>query len=66
MDAIIPASVDPTVRLVINVLVGVHLLAFLAYVFLLFRSTNKSSTDQFREQYKNLQAQTKHKVGKQE
>jgi hypothetical protein len=66
MDYVIPASVDPTVRLIINILVGLHLLAFLAYVFLLFRSSTKSSTDQFRDQYKNLQAQAKHKVGKQE
>ena len=42
MDMIIPSSVDPTIRLVINILVGVHLLAFLIYVWLLMRSSNKT------------------------
>jgi hypothetical protein len=42
MDMIIPSSVDPTIRLVINILVGVHLLAFFIYVWLLMRSSNKT------------------------
>ena len=55
LDSIIPSSVDPTIRTVINVLVGVHILAFLLYVYLLFRSTNKTQTDQFKEQYQKLE-----------
>jgi hypothetical protein len=68
MDMIIPESVDPTIRLVINALVGVHILAFLIYVWLLLRSSNKSEADVFRDQYKNLEkkVQDKQKQGKQE
>jgi hypothetical protein len=56
--------VDPTIRTVINVLVGVHLLAFLLYIYLLVRSSKKTSADAFREQYKTLEQ--KQKIKKQE
>ena len=59
MDSIIPASVDPTIRLIINILVGFHIVAFLVYVWLLMRSSNKTQVDQFREQYKQMDAAIK-------
>lgn len=55
LDSIIPPSVDPFIRNVINVLVGIHIFAFLLYVYLLVRSSKKSSTDEFRDQYRNLE-----------
>jgi hypothetical protein len=64
LDSVIPTSVDPTIRTVINVLVGVHLLAFLLYIYLLVRSSKKTSADAFREQYKTLEQ--KQKIKKQE
>ena len=69
MDMIIPASVDPTIRLIINILVGVHLLAFFLYVWLLMRSTNKTQVDDFREQYGKMESkvvQQKARTGKQD
>lgn len=56
LDSILPATVDPFVRNIINVLVGVHILAFLAWVYLVTRSAKKTSTEEFREQYQQLQA----------
>jgi hypothetical protein len=56
MDIVIPESVDPTIRLVINILVGVHLLAFFLYIFLLCRSTKRTEADEFRDQYKQMEA----------
>jgi len=55
MDIVIPSSVDPTIRLIINILVGVHLFAFFVYVYLLFRSSNRTQADEFRDQYKNME-----------
>lgn len=49
MDSVIPESVDPTIRLVINILVGVHIGAFLLYIFLLMRSTKRTEADEFRD-----------------
>jgi preprotein translocase subunit SecY len=69
MDMIIPESVDPTIRLIINILVGVHLLAFFTYVWLLMRSSNKTQADEFRDQYKQMEgkiAQQKSRTGKQD
>jgi len=59
MDMVIPATVDPTIRLIINILVGVHIFAFLAYVYLLLRSSKRTEADEFRDQYKNMQAKAK-------
>lgn len=42
LDSIIPATVDPFVRNLINVLVGIHILAFLLYIYLLVRSTKRT------------------------
>lgn len=66
MDSVIPATVDPTIRLVINLLVGLHILAFIVYVWLLLRSSNKTQVDTFREQYQKMDAAAKNKqrVGK--
>ena len=61
MDSVIPESVDPTIRLVINILVGVHIGAFLLYIFLLMRSTKRTEADEFREQYKNMELKAKQK-----
>jgi cbb3-type cytochrome oxidase subunit 3 len=61
MDLVIPASVDPTIRLIINILVGVHIFAFLAYVYLLLRSSNRTQADEFRDQYKNMETKAKQK-----
>lgn len=69
LDSIIPPSVDPFIRNVINVLVGIHIFAFLLYVYLLVRSSKKSSTDEFRDQYRNLEtkvAAQKQRLNKQE
>ena len=70
LDAIIPESVDPFVRNIINVLVGIHILAFLLYVYLLVRSSKKSPTDDFKEQYRTLEAKAaakqKQRISKQE
>jgi hypothetical protein len=55
MDMIIPSSVDPTIRLVINILVGVHLLAFFLYIWLLMRTSSKTQADDFREQYSKME-----------
>lgn len=55
LDSVLPATVDPFIRNVINVLVGIHIAAFLLYVVLLVRSSQKSQTDEFRDQYKNFE-----------
>ena len=61
MDMVIPATVDPTIRLIINILVGVHIFAFFAYVYLLMRSSKRTQADEFRDQYKNMEAKAKQK-----
>ncbi len=61
MDSVIPESVDPSIRLVINILVGLHIAAFLLYIFLLMRSTKRTEADEFRDQYKNMELKAKQK-----
>jgi len=48
IDFILPSSLDPTVKLIINILVGVHLAAFLCYIVLLVRSFGKKPSDRIR------------------
>ena len=49
IDFILPDSLDPTVKLIVNVLVGVHLAAFFCYVILLARSFGKKPQDWIRQ-----------------
>lgn len=70
LDSILPPTLDPFVRNIINVLVGVHILAFLVWVYLVTRSVNKTQTQEFREQYQKLEqkiaSEKKSRLNKQE
>jgi len=59
LDSILPETLDPTVKHVINFLVIFHLLAFFVFVYLLARSLTKSSSDTFRDQVKDFEKKTK-------
>jgi len=48
IDFILPESLDPTVKLIVNILVGVHLAAFFCYLILLARSFTKKPSDKIR------------------
>lgn len=62
LDAILPPSIDPFVRNVINVLVGIHIAAFLLYIYLLTRSSMKTQADEFKEGYKKMEASAAEKA----
>jgi hypothetical protein len=47
LDAILPPTLDPNVKLMINILVGLHLLAFVVWMVYLCKSLGKSQTDNF-------------------
>ncbi len=61
MDYVLPESLDPMVKTMINFLVGFHLLAFLIFIVLLARSFKKSPEDNFREQYQTMEQKVKQK-----
>ena len=55
LDYVLPTTLDPMVKHLINFLVGFHLLAFLVFIVLLVRSFRKSPEDSFREQCQSLE-----------
>jgi len=58
LDYVLPETLSPFVRNLINLLVGCHLFAFLAFIVLLVRSFNKTPEDNFRDQYQNFEKKT--------
>jgi hypothetical protein len=66
LDKILPENLDPFVRNLINGLVFVHIAAFLLWVYLVMRSSTKTQTEEFRDQFRKLEREVKHKQGKQE
>ena len=64
LDSILPATLDPMVKHVINFLVGVHLIVFLVFVYLLCKSLRKSPQDNFREQYQKMEKKVEAKKNK--
>jgi hypothetical protein len=49
LDFILPKDLDPTLKLVVNMLVLVHILVFFCYIFLLARSFGKKPQDRIRD-----------------
>lgn len=69
LDFILPPTLDPTLKMVINALAAVHIFAFLLYIYLLVRSSKSSPADQFRKQYQTMEAKAKvekERINKQE
>ena len=62
LDSILPPTLDPTLKMVINILVIVHLLAFFCYLTFLVMSFRKTADDDFKDDYN----QYKKKHGKSE
>lgn len=59
LDYVLPETLDPMVKTLINFLVGFHLLAFLVFIVLLARSFKKTPEDNFREQYSSMEEKVK-------
>ena len=59
LDGILPESLDPTIKHLVNFLVLAHLLAFFIFIILLVRSFTKSSSDNFRDQVKQFEKSAK-------
>ena len=57
IDFILPDSLDPTLKLIVNLLVGVHLLAFICYIVLLARSFGTKPEDHFQQKVNKLTKQ---------
>ncbi|CDW73167.1 UNKNOWN [Stylonychia lemnae] len=58
LDYVLPDTLSPFVKNLINGLVGFHLLAFVIFIILLVRSFNKTPEDNFREQYQSFEKKT--------
>jgi hypothetical protein len=50
LDSVLPSTIDPTMRHVINGLVGIHLCVFFLFIVLLCRSFMKGPQDHFKDQ----------------
>jgi len=49
IDFILPDTLDPAIKLIVNILVGLHLFAFIIYLSLLVRSFGQKPEDKIKD-----------------